>query len=155
MAVGHLGIIFAYCKIMIVRLYIALFILSLGSSCTSAQKVNLQEPAPSFAGTFIVNSIKGKQLENEDLNIKIDNRNSKISGFAGCNTYSIGYTESKNILTFSHVVSTRVLCDDATMEKERQFLNIFTTTKEFSIKDDTLIFYADGKELLKATRFIF
>ena len=140
---------------MIVRLYIILMMASLSFSCTTAQKIKTENTSSLFAGTFIVTHLEGKALEGKDLNIKIDDRNSKISGFAGCNTYSAGYSTAENTVTFSHIISTKVLCDDDSMEKERQFLNIFTTTKEFSIKDDTLILYADGKELLKATRFIF
>ncbi|WP_299675914.1 META domain-containing protein [uncultured Dokdonia sp.] len=124
-------------------------------SCTTTQEVSTQETPAPFVGTFIVNSLYGQAVEGNDLNIKINDRTSKISGFAGCNTYSLGYTENKNTVTFSHIISTRVLCEEGVMEKERQFLNIFTTTKEFSIQKDTLVLYDNGKEILKATRFIF
>lgn len=139
---------------MTLRVYILLFFMSTAYSC-STHKTNAQNESTDFEGTYIVNALYGQPVEGDDLNLKINERISKISGFAGCNTYSVGYTKDKNTLTFSHAISTKVYCEGEAMEKERQFLNIFTTTKEFSIKKDTLVLYDDGKEILKATRFTF
>lgn len=140
---------------MMLRLYILLMGLSMTYSCTTTQKTSVQDEFSIFAGTFIVNTLYNNPIEGNDLNLKINDRTSKISGFSGCNTYSVGFTKNKNSVTFSQPIGTRILCDEVAMNKERQFLNIFTTTKEFSIQKDTLVLYEDGKEVLKATRFIF
>ncbi len=139
-----------------IRLYILLAAICFTSSCASKQKSNTQVDEPSFfAGTFVVNVLHNRPIEGDDLVIKIDDRLSKISGIAACNTYSVAFTQDQEKITFSHIVSTMAICDDETMKKEREFLNIFTGIKEFSTKGDTLVLYDEGKEVLKATRFIF
>lgn len=141
---------------MILRLHIFwITLLGMTYSCTTTQKVSVQDESSIFAGTFIVNTLYDQEIGGDDLNLKINDRTSKISGLSGCNTYSVGFTKNKNSITFSQPITTRIMCNEVAMNKERQFLNIFTTTKEFSIKKDTLILYDNGKEILKATRFIF
>jgi len=139
-----------------IRFYILLIIMNLTNSCASKQQIDSQNDEQSiFAGTFVVNSLYNRLIEGTDINLKINDRTAEVSGLAGCNTYGVAFTQNQNKITFSHVISTKILCDDEAMEKEKQFLNIFSNTKEYSIKDDTLILYDDGKKILKATRFIF
>ena len=139
-----------------IRLYIIVAVICLMGSCASKQKSNSQVDEPSFfAGTFVVNILYDRPIEGDDLVIKIDDRLSQVSGFAACNTYSVAFTQDQKKITFSHIISTKVQCDDETMKKETTFLNIFTETKEYSIKGDALVIYNEGKEVLKATRFIF
>ena len=141
---------------MMLRLHILwIILLSMIYSCTTTQKTSIQDKSSIFAGTFIVNTLYDQKIEGGDLNVKINDRTSKISGFSGCNTYSVGFTKNENSATFSQIIATKVFCEKGVMEKERQFLNIFTATKEFSIQKDTLVLYDNGKEILKATRFIF
>ncbi len=139
-----------------IRFYILLIIMNLTNSCASKQQIDSQNDEQSiFAGTFVVNSLYNRLIEGTDINLKINDRTAEVAGLAGCNTYGVAFTQNQNKITFSHVISTKILCDDEAMEKEKQFLNIFSNTKEYSIKDDTLILYDDGKKILKATRFIF
>lgn len=140
---------------MLIRFFILLVSLSIGYSCTSTQEVISQEESAIFAGTFIVDTLYDRPIGGNDLNLKINDRTSKISGFSGCNTYSVAFTTAENTITFSPAIGTKIYCGDEVMEKENQFLNIFGSPKEFSIKKDTLTLYNEGKEILKATRFIF
>lgn len=139
-----------------IRLYILIMAICFTSSCASKQESSSQSDEPSFfAGTFVVNKVYDRLIEGDDLIIKIDDRLSKVSGLAACNTYKVAFTQDQKKITFSHIVSTMAICDDETMKKEREFLNIFTGIKEFSTKGDTLTMYNEGTEILKATRFIF
>ncbi|MEP0264837.1 META domain-containing protein [Dokdonia sp.] len=139
-----------------IRFYILLFMMCLTNSCASKQETSSQpDENQIFAGTFVVNTLYGRLIEGDDIIMKINDRTSKVSGLAACNTYNVAFTQKQEKITFSHVVSTMVICDDETMKKERRFLNIFTGIKEFNTKGDTLILYNEGKEILKATRFIF
>ena len=140
---------------MIVRFFILLVFLSIAYSCNTTQEAVSQNDPVIFAGTFIVSTLYDRPLEDGNPNLKINDRTSKISGFAGCNTYSVGFTKTNNTITFSQLIGTERYCDEDTMKKERQFLNVFASPKEFSIKKDTLILYNEGREILKATRFIF
>lgn len=140
---------------MVVRFFILLVSLSITYSCNTTQEVVSQNDPVIFAGTFVVNTLYDRPIEGDDLNLKINDRTSKISGFAGCNTYSVAFTKTNNTITFSQLIGTERYCDEDTMKKERAFLKIFGSPKEFSIKKNTLILYDEGKEILKATRFIF
>jgi len=140
---------------MMIRFYILLIFLGILYSCTSTQKKSTQDELSVFSGIFIVNELYGLPIEKTDLTLKINNDTSKISGLSGCNTYSIGFVQNNTVIRFTKAITTRMLCEEKVMEKERQFLNIFATTKEFSIKEDTLVLYDEEKEVLKATRFIF
>ena len=140
---------------MVVRVFILLVSLSIAYSCNTTQETTSQDEPVIFAGAFIVNTLYDQPMEDGDLNLQINDRTSKISGFSGCNTYSVAFTKTNNTITFSPAIGTKILCDEEAMKKERQFLNIFAGPKEFSIKKDTLILYNEGKEILKATHFIF
>ncbi len=140
---------------MVVRFFILLISLGIAYSCNTTQEATSQDEPVIFAGAFVVNTLYDRPIQGADLNLKINDRVSKISGFSGCNTYSVGFTKSNNTVTFSPAMGTKILCDKEAMKKERQFLNIFASPKEFIIKKDTLTLYDEGTEILKATRFIF
>lgn len=140
---------------MLIQFYILMISLGLASSCKTAQEKIPQNDPAIFAGTFIVNTLYGQPIAGTDLNLKINDRTSEISGLSGCNTYSVAFTKSQQTITFAPAMATKRLCDKITMKKENQFLTIFTNPKEFRIINDTLILSDGGKDVLKATRFIF
>lgn len=140
---------------MMIRFCILLVSLGMAYSCNTTQETTSVNDPVIFAGTFVVNTLYDRPIEGNDLNLKINDRTSNISGLSGCNTYSVAFTKSNNTITFSPAIGTKILCDENAMKKEEQFLNIFASPKAFSIKKDTLILYDDDKEVLKATRFIF
>ena len=124
-------------------------------SCKTTQEEGVQNDPDIFAGAFIVNTLYDQLIEGTDLNLKINDRTSKISGFSGCNTYTAGFTKENNSVTFSPVMGTKIYCGEDIMKKEHQFLAIFASPKEFRFVKDTLILSENGKDILKATRFIF
>lgn len=139
-----------------IRFYIILLTMCMTNSCASQQEASSQSDENQlFAGTFVVNTLYGRPIEGYDINLKINDRTSKISGLSGCNTYSVPFEQIKNTITFSHVTSTRILCDEEAMKIETTFFNIFSASKQFRIEKDTLLVYDNSKEILKATRFIF
>ena len=64
----------------------------------------------------------------------------KITGFAGCNTFTGNYTLSgKNTITFNpNMAMTSKACPDVKLN-ERTFVNIFKTANNYQVKDNTLI----------------
>lgn len=140
---------------MIIRFYILFISLGLIYSCKTTQEEISQSDPAIFAGTFVVNTLYEQSLEGTDLNLKINDRTSKISGFSGCNTYSVAFTKNNNSITFSQAMGTKIYCGEDVMKKENQFLTIFASPKEFRIIKDTLRLSEGGKDILKATRFIF
>lgn len=140
---------------MVLRFYILIVSLGLIHSCNTTQEVVSQNDTGIFAGGFIVNTLYEQPVEGTDLNLKINDRTSEISGLSGCNTYSVAFTKTNQTITFAPAIGTKIYCDEMTMKKENQFLTIFASPKEFRITKDTLILSEGGKDILKATRFIF
>ncbi len=124
-------------------------------SCKSTKDALPQtEESSVFAGTYMVTSLYGETIEGYDLNLKINDRTSEISGLSGCNTYAVSFEQNANTINFAPVTATKRFCADL-MELETRFLNIFKSSKEYKIKDDKLTLYDNQKEILKATLFIF
>ena len=64
----------------------------------------------------------------------------KMTGFAGCNSFSGNYTLSgKNTIKFnSNIAMTTKACTDVKLN-EQTFVNIFKTANNYQVKDNTLI----------------
>lgn len=131
-------------------------ILSIGLmiSCKSIKERQPEAAHSSvFAGTFMVTSLYGETIEGYDLNLKINDRTSQISGLSGCNTYTVSFKQDTNSINFTPVSATKRFCSGL-MELETRFLNIFKSSKEYKIQDDILTLYENQNEVLKATLFI-
>ena len=50
----------------------------------------------------------------------------KISGTAGCNRFFGTYTQSKNVLNFGVVASTKIMCPEKQMAQEKAFLRLLS-----------------------------
>lgn len=61
-----------------------------------------------------------------------------LIGNSGCNGYSGSYTVEGNQITFSPIVSTRMLCDKAIMEQESAMHQVLTGTASFKIQGNQL-----------------
>jgi copper homeostasis protein (lipoprotein) len=73
----------------------------------------------------------------------------RVSGFAGCNTFSGGYKLNGNELTFSGVASTMMACIDG-MEQEPAFLKMLDNVRKWKITGEHLeLDDADGKVLAR------
>jgi len=74
----------------------------------------------------------------------------RITGSAGCNSYSGQYTISGNTLAVSQLGSTKMHCTEpGVMEQESTFLNHLASARSFSITGDQFeLFDSSGKMLL-------
>jgi heat shock protein HslJ len=62
----------------------------------------------------------------------------RVSGFAGCNTFSGSYTlEEGNKIRFSQMATTMMACPDLDFN-ESEFLKVFELTDNYTVKDDVL-----------------
>lgn len=78
----------------------------------------------------------------------------RVSGTAGCNRYSAGYTVDKGALTFAPAAATRMMCAaPGVMEQERAFLQALTRVATMRMEGDRLeLRAADGALMLSARR---
>lgn len=77
-----------------------------------------------------------------------------VSGSAGCNSFSGGYTIDDVGITFHEVASTLMACaDQAVTEQETQFLQLLQNARNYTIEQDRLILADEaGTPLLTFTR---
>ncbi len=77
--------------------------------------------------------------------------NGKLSGSAGCNTYSGGYQSDNKNLAVSNVTATRQACAEpaGVMEQESEYLNLLGSAATYSTANGSLtIFDANGNAVL-------
>jgi heat shock protein HslJ len=79
-------------------------------------------------------------------------RGGTVSGRAGCNTYSAGYSIDGDRIAIGRVASTRKACVGAgIMEQERRFLAALAAATNWSVRNGTLeMRRADGERALTA-----
>ncbi|MEJ7778581.1 MAG: META domain-containing protein [Daejeonella sp.] len=83
--------------------------------------------------------------------IKFDEKESKISGKALCNSYFSEYEMIGKKVTFSSVGSTKMYCEGM-MDEENQIITNLQKTKRYDVKSDFLYFYAGEKLVLTFKR---
>ena len=82
----------------------------------------------------------------------------KVSGFAGCNDYTSGYTTdtpeaSSGALTIQDLTATRKVCEENIAAQENQYLTAFESVTAFTITGDTLtLTYPGGVLTYEALR---
>jgi len=79
--------------------------------------------------------------------------NGRMSGNAGCNSYSGDYKAANGQITPGQMVSTMMACADLRMTQEAAVLGVLNGTLKYEIEKDTLrIYSADGKTMLTFAR---
>lgn len=84
-----------------------------------------------------------------EINVTAGFGNSRISGVAGCNSYSAPYTVNEYGIAVASLIKTEIGCPSGIMQVETDFLNDLQNASLFRINDNRLNFYnATGKEIL-------
>ncbi len=81
--------------------------------------------------------------------IELDTEVKRVSGNAGCNTFSGNLRMSdENSIRISEVIATKMACEN--METEYGLFEVFKETRGYSLGNDTLaLFDGEGKTLAK------
>jgi PKD repeat protein len=93
-----------------------------------------------------------------EANVIAEFSRGKVSGFAGCNDYSGGYTTAtpeatSGALTIQDLTATRKVCDQNVTAQENQYLTAFESVTAFTITGDTLtLTYPGGVLTYEALR---
>ncbi|HEY4539042.1 MAG TPA: META domain-containing protein [Faecalibacter sp.] len=88
-----------------------------------------------------------KGFNGENVSLKIDPNDFKVSGFAGCNQYHSEAAADGNSISFAPVGSTKMLCPEA--KSEAAFLGVLDDVNRYEIKGNELYFYKGNMLLLK------
>ena len=76
----------------------------------------------------------------------------RVSGHAGCNRFTGGYTEDGGNLSFGLLAMTQMMCAPADMERERTFSQLLNNTRRFEATHMKLTFYSGAGNALVTLR---
>jgi heat shock protein HslJ len=124
----------------------------LASGCTgqNGEEGNVTVPGAALDGTswkllsYEQNGSMTGALEGTTVTL-IFGGNATLSGAAGCNLYSAGYTEKGTAITVGPAVSTLMYCGTpGVMEQESAYLGLLGKAASFAIEGETLTFMDDN-----------
>ena len=72
----------------------------------------------------------------------------RVSGHAGCNRFTGGYTEDGGNLSFGLLAMTQMMCTPADMERERAFSQLLEKTRRFEATHLKLTLYSADNDVL-------
>ena len=92
-------------------------------------------------------------IEGTEITATFSSDQSKVSGSAGCNTYSAGYEVKGNELSVFEMVFTEMACisPEGVMEQEKVFLSLLANAQSFEADDTTLTIICEGGQQLYFT----
>jgi len=110
--------------------------------------------ASDLAGEWTLETIEGSSA-NTDFKtkyptIKLNFADNRISGSAGCNTYSGPFTLSKNVLEVGALITTRMACED--MKGENKFVKLLPGRSDIEIENGKLVIRRDNKMIMSFGR---
>lgn len=113
-------------------------------------------PCPDITGSWILLSYTSGNgsmipVPPEGRITAVFGNDSRVSGNAGCNDYSGGYTLDGGLITIGPLVSTEKYCHSpgGVMEREQVYLSLLQTSTRFNVDGDELVLsYYDQKQLL-------
>ncbi|WP_291953223.1 META domain-containing protein [Campylobacter sp.] len=84
--------------------------------------------------------------KNTQTSINFDNKDKRVFGIAACNRFFGTYTDKENtIIIDNNLASTKMLCDNNSMEFENNFLKNFNGEFKISSNDTNIIL--DNKKM--------
>lgn len=137
---------------------LALLVMTLAAcQTTPGQGSAMREQNQNMAGRLDSTSWHVKGIDGDDIvfnaMITIAFEGEKVSGVAGCNSYSGSLAPSGSEVMFNQVSSTRRACEPALMDQEQKFLHTLAAIESYRIEQDTklMLFDVDGNVRVRAT----
>lgn len=81
--------------------------------------------------------------QEREVRITLDD-NGKVTGFTGCNRVMGGYTVAAEVLRFTQLAGTRMMCPPPAMQLESAVLANMNSVTGFRIEGEQLILLKDG-----------
>ena len=114
------------------------------TSCsTSASVAKIKPKSEASIGNqnwFLVNEndvVKG--LYDKNVTITIDEANSSVTGFAGCNNFTATFTKVSGVASFVNFSETKMACP--TIAKEKAFLSMLKNVNRYEVSGKELHLY--------------
>ncbi|HTO81969.1 MAG TPA: META domain-containing protein [Methylomirabilota bacterium] len=119
------------------------------AGCTSASKPAAPAAASIVGPVWVAEDIAGAAAGGAapiTLQLGTDGR---ASGRGGCNGYGGAYTLTGDALSFGPLLSTKMACAPALMDREQRYFQTLAQTAHYAVADDgaLLLTTADGKTI--------
>ncbi len=133
----------------------SLALLSNTKTCVSKTIKKNNNPESTIQETekkkYYINSLNGKDVSEEKLYIIFNNKDTSISGYAGCNTFSSQYTINDDSISIGFPIATKMYCEKK-VALEQEFFKALLEIKTKTVTDDVLLLKdKNGNKLLSGT----
>lgn len=131
-------------------LFLSVLILAI-SACKSGKTEDQKKYSSTFEDKeYQLLAIEDRNVEEMDLDMRINSEKKSISGESGCNNYQFNYSLKEENLDLGYGVATKMYCEEV-MDIENAFFGAASKVKHFSQTDNMLYFLDEnGTVLLKA-----
>lgn len=131
-------------------LFLSVLILAI-SACKSGKTEDQKKYSSTFEDKeYQLLTIEDRNVEDMDLDMRINTEQNSVTGESGCNNYQFTYNLEEENLNLGYGVATKMYCEE-TMEIENAFFGAASKVKHFSQTDNMLYFLdKEGKVVLKA-----
>ncbi|MGA1227208.1 MAG: META domain-containing protein [Tamlana sp.] len=102
-----------------------------------------------LSGTYVISSIGANNKLPNNLTVKFDDANNKISGFAGCNCFFGNYSTDSNSLKIEVLASTKMYCENL-MDVEDELLKTLGKVNVYSIDQNQISLKSEDLILIEA-----
>lgn len=126
------------------------------TGCDETKKVIDVAGSVQLTGSYTVNSINGKKLENTtNPTFTLSALDNSFRGTTGCNSVFGNYTLDLYSINFGDLAVSEKMCTDKNiMNTEKDFLNALNNTGSYGLQNGVLTLYSktDRSVLLTATK---
>lgn len=105
-------------------------------------------------GTYQIINLNQEDVSAFKLNITFDETTNKVSGFSGCNRFFGSYSLQENLLKFSPLGATKMLCSEDKNEVEHNLLKAFEKADKVFFTEKGFSLFNKKKPLLSAIKTI-
>lgn len=126
--------------------------MSCGNSKDIAAMETNKEAMEQISGTYYVTNVGENNYSQEKLTLQFDQDTKSVSGFSGCNRFTGTYKIDGNSITFGPLASTRMHCQEANNNIEKNMLSALNNVNTVAIKNQELTLYNEDAILIKASK---
>ncbi|WP_313374409.1 META domain-containing protein [Chishuiella sp.] len=87
-----------------------------------------------------------KGLYNKEVSLVINETNSTVSGFSGCNNFNATLSKSNGVISFTNISETKMACPN--LKEEQAFLSMLKNVNRYEVGGKELHLYKDNILLL-------
>ncbi len=136
--------------------YIFLILISLSSLCLFSQEDISNQKDLLYDKVWILTRLNNKKISydntSEKITLIITQENEYASGSAGCNTYVSQVVIKRNHIMFRSIGSTKIVCPESNMQREKTYLNNLNEIDSYKIVDEDLYLFRNNRPILVYTK---